>query len=235
MDVLTDDHEREQVVRQWWHENWKPIVLGIVIALAGLVGFRQYQSYTLHQSQEQAYALYQLQYKLATSADTAVADAKKFLDEHQDIYGALLALDLAAVEAEKGEFKSAEDHARFAAKHGGKLVEPSSYLSLARIQAQQKQYDDAIKTLGNVTSDAYAVEKAEIRGDVLIAKGDRDGARDAYQQAMKLCQEKKQQIDPLLTMKLDDVSKDGDTPGFEIARENNLKLNAEQGPHATAD
>ena len=22
MDVLTDDHEREEVVRKWWHENW---------------------------------------------------------------------------------------------------------------------------------------------------------------------------------------------------------------------
>ena len=28
MDVLTDDHEREQVVRKWWSEYWKPIALG---------------------------------------------------------------------------------------------------------------------------------------------------------------------------------------------------------------
>ena len=43
MDVLTDDHEREEVVKKWWHEDWKPIALGVVIALGGLIGFRQYQ------------------------------------------------------------------------------------------------------------------------------------------------------------------------------------------------
>ena len=89
MDVLTDDHEREQVVRKWWSEYWKSIALGVVIALGGLLGYRQYQSYQLEEAQTQAYALYQLQAKLAMNSSTAVADAEGFIKEHADIYGAL--------------------------------------------------------------------------------------------------------------------------------------------------
>ena len=224
MDVLTDDHEREQVVRKWWHENWKPIALGIVIALGGLIGFRQYQAYTLEKSQQQAYALYQMQYKLSVSPKDTEKDAAAYLKEHEDIYGALLALDLAAYESSKGQFEQALEHAEFAVKNGGKLVTPSASLSKARIQAQLKQYDDAVKTLDGINSDAYAVEKAEIKGDVLLAKGDREGARNAYREAVKLCEDKKIQINPLLTMKLDDVAKEGDRPAFEEAREYNLSL-----------
>ncbi|MCI6797406.1 MAG: tetratricopeptide repeat protein [Succinatimonas sp.] len=224
MDVLTDDHEREQVVRKWWHENWKPIALGIVIALGGLIGFRQYQAYTLEKSQQQAYALYQMQYKLSVSPKDTQKDAEAYLKEHQDIYGALLALDLAAYESSKEQFEQALNHVDFAVKNGGKLVIPAASLSKARIQTQLKQYDDAVKTLDGVNSDAYAVEKAEIKGDVLLAKGDRNAARDAYREALKLCEDKKVQINPLLAMKLDDVAKAGDRPAFEEAREHNLSL-----------
>lgn len=229
MDVLTDDHEREQVVRKWWHENWKPIALGIVIALGGLVGFRQYQAYTLEKAQQQSYELFQLQYKLASAPTTSATEAQKYLDEHQDIYGALLALDLAGYEAARKDFENAAKHAAFAVKNGGDLIVPSASLSLARIQGQLKQYDEAIKTLDNVSSDAYAIEKAEIKGDILLAKGDKDGAREAYKQSMQLCKDQKTQISPLLVMKLDDVAKEGDEPAYVIARDHNLSLNSLQG------
>ncbi len=225
MDVLTDDHEREQVVRKWWHENWKPIALGIVIALGGLIGFRQYQAYNLEKAQQQSYELYQAQYKLASSPETGATEAKKFLEEHQDIYGAMLALDLASYESSKKEFEQAAEHAKFAVKNGGKLIAPAGSLNLARIQAQLKQYDDAIKTLDGISSDAYAIEKAEVKGDVLLAKGDIAAAHDAYQNAVKLSLDKKVQISPLLAMKLDDVAKAGDTPAFVTAREHNQSLN----------
>ena len=45
MDILTDEHEREEAVRKWWHEHWKPIALGVAIALLGLVAVRQYRCY----------------------------------------------------------------------------------------------------------------------------------------------------------------------------------------------
>ncbi len=218
MDVLTDDHEREEVVRKWWHENWKPIALGVAIALAGLIGFRQYQSYRLHDSQEQAYAMYSLQNRVAAGDAKAEADAKAFMDSHKDIYGALLALDLAASQARAGKFEDAAKNAQFAADNGGDLIAPQANINLARILAQSGRDDEAVKALGKVKSDAYKAPRAEVRGDILLKKGDREGAREAYLESAKALRDAGQQPSGLLQMKLDSVAREGDKPAFEMAR-----------------
>jgi predicted negative regulator of RcsB-dependent stress response len=56
-------------------------------------------------------------------------------------------------------------------------------LRLARVQLAQGHTDDALKTLDAVNPGAFAARYAEVRGDVLLAKGDRDGALKAYREA----------------------------------------------------
>jgi len=47
----------------------------------------------------------------------------------------------------------------------------------------QGNADQALKTLDAVNPGAFAARYAEVRGDVLLAKGDRDGALKAYREA----------------------------------------------------
>jgi predicted negative regulator of RcsB-dependent stress response len=56
-------------------------------------------------------------------------------------------------------------------------------LRLARVQLAQGKADDALKTLDAATPGAFAARYAEVRGDALLAKGDRDGALKAYREA----------------------------------------------------
>ena len=53
-------------------------------------------------------------------------------------------------------------------------------LRLARIQVQQKQADDALKTLDSIKGDGWTAMVADIRGEALLSKGDKQGARDAW-------------------------------------------------------
>ena len=62
------------------------------------------------------------------------------------------------------------------------------------------------------------IERVKIRGDILLKKGDRDGARDAYLKSAKALTDAGQQISGLLQMKLDSVAKEGDKPAFEMAK-----------------
>ena len=54
---------------------------------------------------------------------------------------------------------------------------------LAEVQFDDKQYDDALRTLDAKHDDAFAGLYADLRGDVLFAAGRRDEARAAYQAA----------------------------------------------------
>ena len=56
-------------------------------------------------------------------------------------------------------------------------------LRLARVQLAQGKADEALKTLDAVNPGAFAARYAEVRGDALLAKGDRDGALKAYREA----------------------------------------------------
>jgi predicted negative regulator of RcsB-dependent stress response len=56
-------------------------------------------------------------------------------------------------------------------------------LRIARLQIEQNRIDDALKTLSAVEPGAFAGRFAEVRGDALLAKGDRAGALKAYREA----------------------------------------------------
>jgi predicted negative regulator of RcsB-dependent stress response len=56
-------------------------------------------------------------------------------------------------------------------------------LRLARIQLAQGKPDEAIKTVDAVPAGAFSARFAELRGDALLAKGDRDGALKQYRNA----------------------------------------------------
>ena len=226
MDVLTDDHEREQAVRKWWSENWKSIALGVVIALGGLLGYRQYQSYTLEKAQQQAYELYQLQTALALKAADAVERARAFIGGHEDIYGALMALDLAAAQLASGEYREAADNARFACEHGGELIAPGAALLEARVRAELKDYAGARSVLSALTSEAYAVERAELEGDICLAQGAGDQARESYRRALELTAARRLPVSPLLQMKHDSVIAAGDKPAYQVAEELSRELAA---------
>lgn len=217
MDVLTDDHEREEAVKKWWKENWKPIALGIVIALGGLLGFRQYQAYELEKSQDAAYSLYQVQALLNKDGAKSLDKAQAFMQEHKDIYGALLALDLSTMHVNAKEYDKANSTLAFAKEHGGELLEPMVILTKAKVLAQMQKYDEAISSLSSLKNDAYAIEKNTVLGDIYMLKGNKDKAHDAYKSAVDLSVEKKISISPLLQLKFDNVIKTGDTPAYKAA------------------
>ena len=219
MDILTDEHEREEAVRKWWHEHWKPIALGIAIALLGLVAVRQYQAYELEQKQATALEVYQLQNQMASRGAAIFPEAQKFLDEHDDIYGAILALDMANVVLKANNYSEAERYITFAQQNGGELIAPQTAIVKARLQAQNAQYDAALQTLDGIKSDSYKAEILEVRGDIFMARNQTEAAHDAYKQAIDILYAAKLQISPMLQMKFDNVIEAGDTPAFQLMAE----------------
>jgi predicted negative regulator of RcsB-dependent stress response len=81
-------------------------------------------------------------------------------------------------------------------------------LRLARVQAAQGKYDDALATLKVEAGNEFAPRIADTRGDVLLAKGDRDGALREYLAARATPADGRVDFD-LLDLKIRDL---GGTP-----------------------
>jgi len=81
-------------------------------------------------------------------------------------------------------------------------------LRLARVLSAQTKYDDALATLKVEQPGEFATRLAEVRGDVLLAKGDRPGALREYLAARAGKNEGRVDVD-LLDLKIRDL---GGTP-----------------------
>ena len=80
---------------------------------------------------------------------------------------------------------------------------------LEAVQIEQHQADAALATLAAGDAGAFAGRFAEVRGDALLAKGDRAGALKAYReaQAAQAALASGASGDDLLTLKINELTR----------------------------
>ncbi|WP_323847084.1 YfgM family protein [Microbulbifer magnicolonia] len=192
------DHitEQEQIesLKRWWAENGKGIVTGVVLALAGYFGFQWWQGAERAKAEE-ASNLYQ-EFVAAVSANDGQPDNKQLTtaktigqqlktDYAKRIYASQAALRLAALAAEANDLEVAEKELQWALDNTGEAaLQLLAKRRLAAIVAARGKPDEALKLLEGNVPPSFAALYAETRGDILLQKGDKAGARTAYQQAL---------------------------------------------------
>ena len=204
MDVYNSEEQQVEAIKSWWQENGKSIIAGVVIGFVGLFGWRYYNDYTRQQSESSAAGYQQVMQNLSEQHEKAFAEVGQFIAEHKDTYGDLAALQLAAeaVKANKPEL-AAEQLRRVADQASDEEFKPVAGIRLARVLIAMNKPADALKILDSVTAGQYKAAVAEVRGDALLASSQPDKAREAYTAAM---QASKNGVNPVLQMKLDDLS-----------------------------
>ncbi len=182
---MSDYSEAEQMERakSWLKTNGIWIIAGIAIGVGGLGAWRWYQERREAQA-ETASARYEELVDAFTRNDKA--RGMTLLDELNGEYAwtpyaSLGTLIAARVQVEANELdkaaaglKSVMDNAK------DDELQMVARVRLARVQAAQGKYDDALATLKVDDAGEFAPRIADARGDVLLAKGDRDGALKEY-------------------------------------------------------
>nr|WP_202601947.1 tetratricopeptide repeat protein [Photobacterium halotolerans] len=183
-------------------ENGKAVVLGAVLGLGGLYGWRYYQGEVLAAKEQASEAYTQTVQALASGSDDAISQTQTFINDNPSSqYAVLAALQLAKVQVEKGELDAAAEQLNWAISHTEDVaLLPVAHTRLARILAAQQSYDNALAELDKVKAESWQGKVAELRGDILLQKGDKSGARDAYISAQQLG------ASPALQIKLDDLA-----------------------------
>jgi predicted negative regulator of RcsB-dependent stress response len=107
------------------------------------------------------------------------------------------------------ELDNAEERLqRVASSAPDELLRPIARLRLARVQSAKGDYEAALATLGTANMGVHEPARLEVRGDVLLASGDRDGALREYEAARLLLPEVEQgegEVGELLGLKIADL------------------------------
>jgi len=184
-----DDDEQVEALKRWWDENGRSTLATVVLAIAGTVGWQQYQDWGASQAAvasdlwEDARVLLNAGNPAAVAEGEALAAALKS-DHAGSVYAQFAALKLAALAVTEDELETAENELRWAlSKTGsqselGRLVQ----LRLARVLAARGDETAALAILEQGDG-GYAVAYATARGDIHMAAGRDAEALDAYRSA----------------------------------------------------
>ena len=185
MDLL-EEGEQWEAIKAWFRENGLAIVAGALIGILGLFGWRWWTSHaeSQHVAASEAYEKL-LSRTDGGNLDTALKDLEQFQKDYADsAYAAPAQLAVARIHVAKDELdKAAADLRAVADTAKDPQLRTVATLRLARVQVSQGKPDDAIKTLGTEDRGAFQSAFAEVRGDALQAKGDKDGALREYEAA----------------------------------------------------
>ncbi|MGH8254148.1 MAG: YfgM family protein [Steroidobacteraceae bacterium] len=186
MDEYMNEQEQWEFVRNWVRQNALWVIAGVALAAGGLWGWQAFQAHkeaALLAAGDQYQKLIEAYAKNDRSAVLALAD-KISLDHPQTGYAEQGQLVAARMQVENNELSAAQ--ARLSkvrdstSDHELALI---VRMRIARLQIEQHQADAALATLAAVEPGAFAARFAEVRGDALLAKGDRAGALKAYREA----------------------------------------------------
>lgn len=187
MAELRTEEEQVQAIKDWWKRNGSSLLIGIGVALAIVFGWQAWQNQQAQQRAEAAnqFASLLTAFSAGNDDETVEFVAETLRDQHADsayaIYGNLLLARQqmmgksdpeAAIESLSWALAQTEDH---------KALSLIIRNRLAQAQFGAEDYEAALATIdGAQNVDTFAPIFSELRGDILLAQGDRDGAREAY-------------------------------------------------------
>lgn len=184
---LYDEHEQGERVRKWIKEYGFSIVLGLVLAFGGIFGFRQWQDHQVQQRFLAAEYFDVIQRELDAGQLAAAEDQFGALRDAvpRSAYVALSGMLVAAALVEDGRLEpAAQIYRQLLEARRLDSLRPIVTLRLARVLEAQGDHDAAMSLVDGAAPPGFTASWAELRGDLLMARGHKDQARIAYQEAL---------------------------------------------------
>lgn len=208
MEIYNTEEQQVEAIKRFWKQNGVSIIAGVAIGLAGLYGFRYYQAQQLQAVEGQSAQYAALVDKVADEkADKAawLVEAQSFIEGNPgSSYSVLTALLTAKEAALAKNYQVAEKQLAWViANTKEQEIIAVATIRLARVQAEQNNFDAAIATLNAVLPASFNAQQQELKGDVLLKSGDEVKAKSAYQAALAAAAEGK---NPLLQVKLNELA-----------------------------
>ncbi|MBQ62752.1 MAG: hypothetical protein CMQ19_11850 [Gammaproteobacteria bacterium] len=215
---MADRTEEEQVeaLKNWFEENGISLIVGIVLALGGVFGYRAWEN-GARETGEAASAIYEdliaavgtvprdgLSEEMSATGTTLAEQLKTdYADSSYAIFASLYMAKLAVL---AGDLDKAASELNWTLEHGAEgSFEILARIRLSHVLSAQEKYEEALAVL-DVKLDLAAHQSSwdEARGDIYFAMERTDEAREAYQLAVQSAGADRAK--PYLEMKLEDLT-----------------------------
>ncbi|WP_148052449.1 YfgM family protein [Atlantibacter hermannii] len=186
MEIYENENDQVDAVKRFFAENGKALAIGVVLGIGALVGWRYWTSHQAESAREASLAYQTAVTAISADKPQTLTAVEKFAAENQNTYGALASLEAAQQYVDKNDLAKAEANLQQGLKNtSDENMQALINLRLARIQVQQKQTDAALKTLDAIKGEGWVAIVADLRGEALLSKGDKQGARDAWSKGVE--------------------------------------------------
>ena len=184
-----EEQEKLEALRAWWERYGTLLVALAVVVAIGVLGWRGWQWYQGNRAvQAMGYfeALEMAAAEPGEESQTRIKAAsetlrKDFPNSGYASRGALLASQALAA---RGDFSASTEQLRWVMQSKDPALAGLARLRLAGLELEQKRYDEALALLKDPPA-GFDGLYTDRRGDILFAQGERAGAREAWEAALK--------------------------------------------------
>lgn len=205
MELYNNENDQVDALKRFFAENGKALAVGVILGVGALVGWRYWTSHQLDTARDSSLAYENAISALKSDKPEALSAAQKFAADNKNTYGAFASLELAQQFVDKNDLQNAEKQLQqgLTAASDDNLKSVIN-MRLARVQLQLKQPDAALKTLDAVKGEAWTAIVADLRGEILLSKGDKQGAKAAWEAGAK--SDASPALSEMMRMKINNLS-----------------------------
>jgi predicted negative regulator of RcsB-dependent stress response len=175
-------------LKRWWDSFGKAIIVGLVIAILAVTGFRFWRQHLENEriAASQLYDKYQ-QALMKHEKEGAEAAYQKLRSSYSKTpYATAVTLLSASQYVGENAYDKARQELTWVLEKGSAYAKPLARLRLAQLDASTQHFDDALGLLNDPNAGPYKSAYEELAGDILIQKGDVNAALQHYQSSLEL-------------------------------------------------
>ncbi len=227
MSVHLTEEEQLAVLKRWWKDNGKVVVIAILVAVAGYFAWTGWQDKQRAKAEDASERYESLLKLISVEPGKTLSEADRVTAEHiagelkeknsKTMYATSAAFFLAKLAVTAGDLDKAVKELQWVLSASSDVaITQLAHVRLARVYVAKESYADALAQLTEEPSKAFASEYAEVHGDILKAQGNNAAALTAYEKALADTDQQQQERVMILRMKADNLKLPG-SPVMENA------------------
>ena len=166
MDVYKTEEEQVEAIKKWGNENGKSIIVGIVVGITAIFGWRGYEARTATEAKAASILYEQL---ILASRKGDKENMREISDDiirdfGSSTYAIFSKLMLAKLESESSNFESAEEHLKSILNDSPRdEFKHITRLRLIRVLIANNKLDSAEKVLSKIEPNQFKAHYEELR------------------------------------------------------------------------